>query len=340
MGTACGLFASVIYTAANVCLRAVADCDAVWVSAVKATPTVVLVAPWLVVIWWRGERVLPAPRALAILVLGGLLGQLGGNVLFQWSLGVVGMALAVPLTLGTLILAGALLGRVFLNEPISLRTLASIVLLTAAICLLSLGAGEAHRSVETPAATRDAAAEYWPVAAVGSETQPTATRDVATEYWLVAAGVLAALASGLAYAVLGVVIRYGVTGRASLSVTLVTIASTGVVSLGLVSWWRVGWQGMSDTAPDDLATMLLAGTCNAIAFVALTRSLQLTSVVYANALTATQAGMAAIAGVLFFHEAWSGELVVGVSLTILGVWVMRERQRRDTASEIRAANSE
>jgi drug/metabolite transporter, DME family len=60
--------------------------------------------------------------------------------------------------------------------------------------------------------------------------------------------------------------------------------------------------------------------------VALTRSLQLTSVVYANALNATQAGLAALAGIVFFQEAQSGELLVGVLLTIAGLVLMRQRR--------------
>ncbi len=331
-GTVCGLFAAVGYTAANICLRAVTGCDPIWVSTVKAFPTVALVGPWLLVHYARGEKVFPSRRVLVILVLTGLLAHLGGNVVFQWSLGVIGMALAVPLTLGTLILAGALLGRSLLGEPVTWRTLASIVILIVAIAMLSLGANEAHRSVvhEGPV-----------IGPVGQAFQPDvepadAGRENLTHrqppgqstqsLGFVAAGVSAALLAGLAYAVLGVVIRYGVTGRASLSVTLVTVASTGVLSLGGWSLWRMGWQGIWDTAPADLATMLVAGTCNAISFVALTRSLQLTSVVYANALNATQAAMAALAGIVFFQEAQSGELIVGLLLTIAGLVLMRQRR--------------
>lgn len=331
-GTLYGLFAAVGYTAANVCLRAVADCDPVWVSAVKAFPTVVLVGPWLLVHYARGERLLPASRVLVILVLTGLLAHIGGNVVFQWSLGVIGMALAVPLTLGTLILASALLGRVLLGEPVTLRTLTSIVTLIVAIAMLSLGANEAHRAVIRESRGIDPAAplirpDYRPLDA-GEENLPQRLHPGEPSWSLgfVVAGVSAALLSGLAYAVLSVVIRYGVTGRASLTVTLVTVASTGVLSLGVLSLWRTGWQGLWDTPRADLATMLVAGTCNAISFVALTRCLQLTNVVYANALNATQAAMAALAGIVLFQEAQSGELIVGVLLTIAGLVLMRQRR--------------
>jgi drug/metabolite transporter (DMT)-like permease len=304
-GTVFGLASAVGYTAANSCLRAVAHCDPIWVSAVKSFPTVVLVSPWLIVHYSRGEKILPPAKVLGTLALAALLGQLVGNVLFQWSLGVVGIALAVPLTLGTIILIGALLGRAFLNEPLTARTVISMVTLIAAISILSLGAGEAHRSV------------------VGDDKSV----DQSMNWFVLAAGVGAATVSGGAYAVLGVVIRYGVTGRASLATTMVTVGLIGILSLGALTPARIGLEGIWNTEHADLAVMLLAGVLNAFAFLTLTKALQLTTVVYVNAMNATQATMAALAGVVFFHEALSGELALGVLLTIVGLAAMKQDQR-------------
>jgi len=283
----------------------VAHCDPVWVSAVKSFPIVVLVGPWLIVQYSRGERILPSAKVLGALALAALLGQLVGNVLFQWSLGVVGIALAVPLTLGTIILAGALLGRAFLNEPLTARTLISVVTLVAAISVLSLGAGEAHRSV----------------------VSDQMSADQSLSWLILAAGVGAATISGAAYSVLGVVIRYGVTGRVSLTTTMVTVGLIGMLSLGTLSPMRIGLEGIRNTEHADLAVMLLGGVLNAFAFLTLTKALQLTTVVYVNALNATQATMAALAGVFFFHEALSRELALGVLLTIVGLAVMKRDQR-------------
>jgi multidrug transporter EmrE-like cation transporter len=68
--------------------------------------------------------------------------------------------------------------------------------------------------------------------------------------------------------------------------------------------------------------MLAAGVLNALAFVALTRALQLMPLVYVHALNATQATMAAVAGVLIFGEAQSSFLVSGLVLTIAGLLFM------------------
>jgi drug/metabolite transporter (DMT)-like permease len=74
--------------------------------------------------------------------------------------------------------------------------------------------------------------------------------------------------------------------------------------------------------------MLLAGLFNTAAFLAFTRSLQIATVVYVNALNATQACLAALAGVLLFGEALSPELALGVVLTIAGILLIRRRQVR------------
>ena len=287
------------YTAANVFLRSLVQCDAIWVSAMKASPLVVLAGPWLLVQLARGRETAPPRRVLVTLALAALVGQLGGNVSFQWSLGVLGMALSVPLCLGTLILSGAVLGRVILREPLTVRILISTAILVTAIAVLSLGAGEAQQAV--------------------ADTIPTA--EPAT-FWHLAAGVAAAGLSGVAYAILGVVIRHGVKGQASLPVTLLTVGLVGVFSLGSLAVWRIGWEGMGATTRQDLVLMLMAGLCNAAAFLALANALKITNVVYVNALNSTQAAMAAVAGILLFQEALSGQLTLGILLTVIGLVLM------------------
>lgn len=296
LGTLCGLVSAAVYTAANACLRAVNDLDPVWVSAVKAVPTVCCMLPWLFLHYRNGERLLPRPRVLAAIAAAGLCGQLLGNVSFQWALGQIGMALTVPLTLGGMIVCASILGRIFLGEPVSLRMALAVGVLLVAMGVLSLGADDARRSLA----------------------------PVASNPWSLAAGVAAAGGSGLAYSVLNVVIRWSVGRHASLPVTLLTVSIMGLVSLGAFSIARIGWQGIAATSAGDWWIMLGAGICNAIAFVALTKSLQLTNVVYVNALNATQATMAAVAGVLIFREAVSEALIAGVGLTIVGLLLMRK----------------
>ena len=73
------------------------------------------------------------------MILVGLLMQYGGNLMFQWSLSLGGLAVSVPLCFAALIVTGAWLGRVYLGDPVTPRTMLSIGILIGAIALLSSG---------------------------------------------------------------------------------------------------------------------------------------------------------------------------------------------------------
>jgi len=270
---------------------------------------VALILPWLLVRRWRGEAVWPNTSLLFVLGAAGLLGQFGGNLLFQWSLGIVGIALTVPLCLGALILCSAVLGRLFVNESVTPLALLSMIVLIIGIWSLSLGADEAARAM--------------------------ATRQI-SELWL-AAGVAAACFAGFSYAVLGVVIRYAVGGRASVAATIVITTLVGLFALGTVSVWRLGWTGIAAHSFVDWRAMLLAGLCNFVAYISLTRALQVTTLIYVNALSASQVAMAAVAGVILFDEVPSPTLAVGVTLTVFGLLLM-PRSSRTQARTVRRPN--
>ena len=322
-GTLCGLASSILYTAANGFLRALTDCDPVWVSAVKTLPTALLMAPWMLHMHYRGQRAIPPLPVLAVIAVGGLVGQVCGNIPFQWALGIIGVALTVPLNLGGMIVFGTILGRVFLREEVTLRSVLAMLVLLIAVFVLFLGAENAHDAVRGTAE-----------AAGNAKSQP--------HFLELALGVGAACLCGLAYAVLNTVNRYYVTRGHSLPATLFTVSIVGMLSLGSISLWRIGLDGMLATTPHNLWLMLLAGVCNAAAFVTLTKSLQLTSLVFVNALNATQATTAALMGVFFFQEPPSPWLLTGVGLTIAGLLLMRKRSpltktlRRPAADRVAA----
>lgn len=260
----------------------------------KAVPTAALMAPWLVISLRRGEG-LPPMRIWLAIAATSLVGQLGGNISFQYALGQVGLALTVPLSLGGMIVGSTLLSRLFLHEKVSVVAAISVGVLLLSIAVLSLGAEAARANLFLQAAA--------------DPLQLTL-------------GVTAACGSGLAYAVLNVVIRYCIQRGATLPATLMTVSTMGLISLSLLSLHRIGVSGMLQTESDDMLMMMLAGVCNAAAFVGLTRCLQLTSVVYANALNAAQAALAALTGVLVFQEPASAALTAGVALTILGLAIL------------------
>ncbi|MFP6576008.1 MAG: DMT family transporter [Pirellulaceae bacterium] len=311
LGTIYGLISSAGYTFANIYLRSLVDCHPTWVSCVKAIPTLMLVVPWLIIRRWRGNRQFPAGRAVALLAITGLFGHLCGNVVFQWSLGVIGLVLAVPLTLGTMIVTGAFLGHRFLHEHVSRATIISVTLLIVAVFILSLSAGEAHENVQSDESHRQ-------------NIQPVSV-------WILASGVAAACLAGFAYSLLGAAIRYGLHQKLSLPMTLGVVSLVGLISLTLLSLMNPGLETLLQTTHHDLRYMFYAGIWNAVGFLALAKALNQTSLIHVNALSATQVGMTVVAGLLLFDEALTWMTAIGVGLTILGLLLMREPTNHDSS---------
>lgn len=313
IGSVLALVSAVAYTCANICLRAVAHCDVFWVSCIKAVPTIFVAGAWLIYRRTAGRACWPGWRVIAGVIATGLVAHLGGNVTFQYSLGAIGMALAVPLCFGTLLVGGAVLGWACLAEPVSWRSAGAMTLLVLSIGLLSLGAGEARDVLEPGVA------------------------ETPLERWTLVMGVASACVSGVAYAQMGVVIRRLARAAMPLATTLLVISLVGLVSLGLCSLARLGYAGLAATTGEDWTRMWWAGIFNAAAFLILSKALEFAPVVHINALNASQTMLAALAGVLIFGEPLTPALLVGVGLSLAGL-VLLDRTVEASAPTKRSAN--
>lgn len=293
VGTACCIVSAVAYVAAHGCMRALAGLNPAWVVCVKETVTVAVVGPWLAYMSWRGRIAWPSRRSLVTLVLVALAVQLIGNQGVLWALRMIGISITIPAMMGMNLLSSAVLGWLVLRERVTRRTMAALGLLVLAIILLKTGAGDDCQWVSAD-----------PVKVV------------------LALG-LSGLA-GFVFATMAVAIRRSVTGATPMAVILVLFTLVGTLSLGPLSLWQLGLSGILATEPSALGLMLLSGVLNLIGFVALTKGLQFATVVQANVIGASQVAMAAVLGMLVFHETPSSSLVVGICLTITGM-VMVDR---------------
>jgi drug/metabolite transporter, DME family len=291
----CGLFAAVVYTMANIALRQCVGVDPFLVSAMKAAPTVILLGPFLVWMFARGDAIATSSKIVPRFIAASLVGQVFGNAAFQMSLGVIGLAASVPITLGVLIVGGAFLGRLLLHEPVRIQTVAAMVMVIVAVIVLSL-----------PDATESPAATTLPI-------------------WI---GALCAAASGVAYAVFGVVMRQALTGGLSASATMFISGVVGTIVLWGIALLRQGTQPWSEISLQQWSTMAAAGLFNFCAFVALTAALKSMPVVAVNLINASQVAMAGIAGVVLFAEPVTKWLVIGITLTFVGL-LMLARGRGD-----------
>ncbi|MCY2995789.1 MAG: DMT family transporter [Planctomycetota bacterium] len=296
VGTACCLTAAILYTGANICLRALAgQMYQPWVICVKESVTVAAVGPWLIYQMLLGRRVWPTTGPLVVLVAVGLAVQLVGNLGLLWALEVIGLSVTIPAVIAVNLTVSAVLGWIVLREAVTRRAMAAIGILVVAIVLLHVGVG-------------------------GSSPQTADVRQVA-----LAAG--AACLAGVTFAVLAVTIRKSVTGAIPPTTIIFVITGMGLVSLGPLSWWRLGCEGLWATPPRLLGLMLLAGLLNFAAFLAITKGFQYTSVVRANVLNTSQASLAAVTGLLFFLEPLTLAGLLGIGLTVIGT-ILVEPPRR------------
>ncbi len=287
------MVSAVGYTITNFCMRRLADdCDPTWATFNKELITVVVVGPWLLVRAIRRLPTWPAIRIIAALMLVGLVCQAGANQGVQWALGVIGLSITIPAIFVVMLTTSALLGRVFLRERVSLRSAGAIGLLIVSIPLLTMSAGVASESV------------------THSRTPPETVTTVLA--------VAAACFAGFVYAVLTTAIRHA-TRTAHVSAVVFVITGMAMVSLGPLSVYRLGLEKLVNTPPEQFGWMVAAGSFNLIAFLAISKGLEMTTVVHANVLNASQVAMAVVGGWIFFRESMNLWLVLGVVLTILGI---------------------
>ena len=224
----------------------------------------------------RGRPVLPPLRTLALLALVGLAVEVVANVGMQWALGIIGLAVQIPIDFGVMLIASALLGSKVLGEPNSARTVAALALLLLSIVLLGCSAGAASRSVAPPA--------------VASNTK------------IVAAAIAAVCLAGAIYAVFGIVIRWCVTRGVSLGVVVFMIPVMAPLCLGPISVYRLGLRPLLETPLEQFGWMIGGGLFNVVAFLAVCKGFHLATVLRVNMLNASQVAMAAVAGVVLFQR--------------------------------------
>lgn len=298
-GAVCGLLAAVGYALSNAALREAVETDPIFVSAMKAVPTVIACAPLLVMLSLRGQSWTTSWRRLPLLLAGSLAGQLAGNLLFQISLGMIGLALSVPICLSVMIVGGALLGKGILGDRVSHRMVVAMVILVGATFVLSFG-------------------------------NPAAELGRGGSFGTTSLGVVASAVSGIAYAFYSVSMRSALRDGFTVPLTMITSGLVGCCFLWPIAFARLGSTAIASTATDQWWAMVIAGVLNMAAFFMLSLALRAITVLSVNLLNATQTGLAAILGVYWFGEQVTTPLLVGLFLTIAGLLVLGTGGRGET----------
>lgn len=303
-GVVLGMIAAVGYSAANLALRGLSgrygdSSWSIWVTAMKAVPTMLLASFLLVRRFRRGDSLFPSTKAVGPLFLAALLMQFGGNLGFQMALGHIGLAITVPLVFALIIVAGAVLGKLYLGDSVARRTVISMLVMGVSVVLLSYAA--------------------WLNSGEEIGTDDNTTTVVA---WF---GILMALVSGSAYGINGVVIRGLARNTLPIESMMIVYSSTGLVCLGLLGGWGMGTQRIAAITADEWLMMGLAGFFNAIAFFSVTHALRLMNISHVNVINASQNAMCAAAGVLLFAEPSSAPMIAGIGLSVVGLLLLDRR---------------
>lgn len=294
LGTLYCTLSAVAYTAYNLCLRYVSeDYDPAWVNCVQASVSVVIFGAYLAWQASRGRPSLPPWGELIAMLIIGMITQVGG-ILLVWAMGVVGAAITVTLQTGIMLGASAILGLIVLGERVSWPQIIAIALITAAIVFFSLGAE-----------TTDAAVPG----------QPLSTRGLL--------GIAAGALSGIAFAILTVGIRKTVTSHTTPEAIVFLMNVMGVVALGPWCVYQLGADTLVQTSPRDLGVMLGAGAMNLVAFLLVTMSLQMITVVRVNVLNnGLSTALTAIVGIVYLSEPRNGYVLGGIALSVVGILII------------------
>lgn len=309
-GVALGLLAAIAYSVTNLALKKLAGGTGgiawdLWISGTKAFPTALIASILLVIAVRSGKTVMPGTKVVAVLIVSALLMQFGGNLGFQVSLKLIGLAISVPIVFASLIVSGAIAGRTILGDAVSIRTFFSMGLMVVSIGFLSAAAHSTDSSSNSDLATQT--------------TDAIVSSNLISPVTL---GVIVALFSGLSYGLCGVVIRRVVRGQVPVATTLFVFSLTGLLTLCPISLAQLGFDGIFRISTEDWAYILTAGTFNALGFFAITYAYRLMNISRANVVNASQNAMCAAGAWLFFQEPLTAWALIGIGLTIIGLIIL------------------
>ncbi|MCC9656482.1 DMT family transporter [Rhodopirellula halodulae] len=309
LGILAGIASAVFYTMANISLRNAVSVDPFIVSMFKASPTVVILTPYLALVKASGRPIATSHQWIPAFIVVSLIGQVIGNGAFQIALGSIGLAASVPIALGSLLIGSAFLGRVLLHEKVRPQMLVSIGMLMVAVVVLA----QSRREV------------------AGQVTE----RSVAEGDWLHSplVGAICAMASGMAYAVFSTSMRFTMKRGMLASMAMWISGVSGTIALGAIVAVRTGWGPLTDVSPQMWQSMIFAGVFNFTAFVAISTALKVLPVVAVHLINASQVAMASLAGVILFAEPVTRLLVIGISLTMGGLLILASRKKPKSIDE-------
>lgn len=315
-GMACGLLAALCYGSSNVCQRFIAAerADVSWAIFVCMFKLLPLLMMGIAGMLWaksQGRPIKTTRRIMITMFFAGLVMQWPGNILIQLGMSYCGLAVSVPLCFAFILISGSLFGKWILGEGISKRSILSQGVLVIATGLLAIGAPQAVDSV--------------------AGTTSTAS---------IAFGITVTIISGIAFGYVAVPMREAVKDNGSVSASMAMMAAAGVLSCAVVSCFTMTPQALADISSISWSAILGQGVLTGVAYIFISLAFANLSVIQANVVNASQIALAALGGVLVFHEPATIWLQLGTVLNILGLVSMDHKAPEEaTPAELNAVEA-
>ena len=333
-GTIFAFLSTFFYGVSNVAIRYLTDSELVggnveydWILFHKEAIGLTILFPWLCVRWGQGRFQYCSKRLMLYVVIASIFCQLIGSRLQVLGYAVIGLIIAVPVIQSSILLGVAVLGYFVFGESLSRRRKTAIAILIVAVTILSIG-----KELTNAEETREGA-------------------DIGTGYFLlVAAG---AVVAGTAFAIYIVILRYVIRqfwrdensarlsfsfrhwighdyvkqsnerfyAPSSVTLIIVIVLAMGTVLFGASLYNKCGASGFYNVPQAAWFAIVISGTCNLIGFIFQVQGLRMTSAVQASLIAISQMLLLAVIGYLFFHEAINIVVMIGIGLTVYGVFM-------------------
>jgi drug/metabolite transporter (DMT)-like permease len=328
---------TLLYATSNVAVRYLTTqgVDNDWILFYKETVGFSILLPWLFLRLCQGRFQFTSRRLMFHIILAAILCQLIGARLHVLGFAVIGLVITVPLIQSSTLLGVAMIGHFLLGEKLSRRRRVAISILIVALVIISVGkelAGQSSGSV-------------------------TGKEVISAGYFLlVAAGTVVA---GISYAVYIVMLRYAIRKQwrdensawlafkfrhwighdlekqpdrrhySPFPVTLMMsiVLATGMGVFGVCLFCKYGIAGFYEVPDVAWNVILISGVANMAGFFFQIQGLRMTSAVQASLIAVSQIILMSLIGYLFFDEVVNSLVMVGLGLTIYGVFMSAKPER-------------
>ena len=328
-GTVFTFLSTLLYAVSNVAMRYLTeqDVDNDWILFYKETIGFAILVPWLILRWGQGRFRYTSKRLAVYVIIVAVICELIGARLHVLGFAVIGLLIAVPLIQSSTLLGVALIGHFVFGDSLSQRRKLAVTLLIIAITILSIGkalTGVEPSSDENPASTGLflLVAAGTIVTGISYAIYITALRHVLRQHWADenSTWLTFKFKHWVGHDHIN---QPGERFYSAFPVTLMMslVLGTGMVIFGTILYCKQGIAGFYEVPDVAWHCVWISGVANMSGFFFQVQGLRMTSAVQASLIAVSQILLLSLIGWWFFEEAVNTVVMIGLGLTIYGVFM-------------------